>query len=772
MNKRIVLAVLVVVLTGLAGCSFFPTPTPTPLPPPTPTFTLTPTPPAYFGPITFAGGVTAAGGLVNPSMTFPPGTKQIYAVWPYRDVPDKVVYAVRWYWSGALWREETLAWNASQDGTVGTAKWVLLSDPNGLISGEYRLELSLGGAQIQVATCVVLAAPTATPQPTVTPTLTPTATLTPTPRPTLTAMPTVSTEALIRAARNALVKVWVSDDAGIGCSEGSGSIVDSRGLILTNGHVLADDSGAPYNTAGQAFVGLFRSPNVPPEKEYVAQVIAYNKTLDLAVLHITRDVWGRAGPFPAFPTVRLGDSARVDAPDRIFILGYPGLTDPYATVTQGIVSGRAYNESGEWITTDTEINPGTSGGMALNVQGEMIGVPTQVTFGDETPGKMGFVRPINLANPLIEEAQRRLLQPQPTQPPPPGLTIGGKAVTTAPDELNIRSGPGLNQPILWKAPYNTRVTILAGPQWADSTPWYQVSVDESGLVGWCSGRYLRAVPSEPPAGEHLIAFSSNREGNYDIFVIGSDGTGLQNVTQDPAKDGDPSWSPDRRFIAFSSNRGGSADIYVLDLGSGLTPPRAIPGVLGPGDQIHPVWARDGQHLAYVSNEDGDWEIFLSLFNGAEKRQLTHNAAWDSFPTWSPDGREIVFTSARDGNYELYAVDVSTGAERRLTDHPASDAFPAYSPDGLRIIFVSARTGLLELYTADLRRVEQTLVRLTDSTAAPQANRYPDWSPDGQWIVFTSWRDGQAEIYTVSANGLYLRRLTDSPGEDEQPAWSQ
>jgi TolB protein len=404
----------------------------------------------------------------------------------------------------------------------------------------------------------------------------------------------------------------------------------------------------------------------------------------------------------------------------------------------------------------------------------LIGVPSQIWYSTSLPAKMGYIRPINLARPLIEEARLRLRQPEPTPPPPPpsGLVVGGRAYVTEPDGVNFRTGPGLALAVLWKAPYNTRVTLLAGPQWADAIPWYQVSVDEIGLIGWCSGNYLQPIPSGEPVTEALIAFASNRTGNYDIYVMRPDGSAVQNLTQHPAKDGDPSWSPDRRWIAFSSDRGGDADIYLLDLGGGLNPPMVIAAIQGAGDQIHPVWSRDGRRLAYVSNEDGDWEIFISQIDGSGKRQLTYNSAWDSFPTWSPDGRQIVFTSARDGNFELYAVDVETGAERRLTNNPASDAFPAYSHDGSRIVFVSARTGLLELYVADPRNVEGTLVRLTDSRAAPQYNRYPDWSPDGRWIVFTSWRDGQGEIYRISAAGGALTRLTSSPGDDEQVAWNQ
>lgn len=772
MNSRILAAVslVLVLLLNLSSCSLFRTPAPSPTPLPSPKPTATPAP--YFGLIAFAERPPVAG---QPSVTthaFPPGTKRVCAIWAYEGMADGIPYSLRWYWNGALWREESYTWDAARDGAAGAAKYAMLEDVNGLISGDYRLELILGGQTVQLATFRIESPPIPTP----TPTMTIAPTRTPSPVPTV--APTMSTEWYVQQARNALVKIWVPDDRGQIAAEASGSIVDSRGLILTNWHVLwytENGTVVARNTAGEVYVGLFRSPTAPAAMEYVAQYLTYDPTLDLAVFQIVRRYQGAAGPIPAaFPTVPLGNSDLLDAPDAIFILGYPAVTHGYPSVTRGIMSGRARDETGEWITTDTEIGPGNSGGMALNARGELIGIPSPIWYRTDVPARMGYVRPLNLARPLLEAARLLLARPWPTPAPPPpsGLVVGGRAYVTAPDGLNVRSGPGLGYAVLWKAPVNTTVTILAGPHWANVIPWYQITVDEIGLAGWCSGNYLAPLsPGEPPP-EPLIAFASDRGGNYDIYVMRSDGSTVQNLTQHRAKDGSPSWSPNRRWIAFSSDRGGDDDIYLLDLGSGLNPPAVIPAIQGPGDQIHPAWARDGERLAYVSNEDGDWEIYIARVDGSEKRQLTHNAAWDSFPTWSPDGREIVFTSGRDGNLELYAVDVATGAERRLTNHPASDAFPAYAPDGARIALVSARSGLLEVYIADPRNVEGTLVQLTDSRAAPYYNRHPDWSPDGRWLVFTSWRDGQGEIYRISAAGRGLKRLTIAPGDDVGAAWGR
>ena len=75
-------------------------------------------------------------------------------------------------------------------------------------------------------------------------------------------------------------------------------------------------------------------------------------------------------------------------------------------------------------------------------------------------------------------------------------------------------------------------------------------------------------PSWSPDGRH-IAFSSRRDGNDEIYVMGSDGSNPRRLTDHPAEDRAPSWSPDGRHIAFSSNRDGDWEIYVMDIASGV-----------------------------------------------------------------------------------------------------------------------------------------------------------------------------------------------------------
>ena len=184
-------------------------------------------------------------------------------------------------------------------------------------------------------------------------------------------------------------------------------------------------------------------------------------------------------------------------------------------------------------------------------------------------------------------------------------------------------------------------------------------------------------PSWSPDGRHL-AFVSYRDGNWDIYVIGSDGSNLRNLTHDSAWDFSPSWSPDGRYIAFSSWRDGVPEIYVMGSdGSNLR------NLTNHRDaDLEPSWSPDGRRLAFVSDRDGssdissnrdvDAEIYVMDSDGSNIRRLTHNSAWDGGPSWSPDGRHLAFVSDRDGNAEIYVMDSDGSNPRRLTHHSAWD----------------------------------------------------------------------------------------------------
>jgi serine protease Do len=188
---------------------------------------------------------------------------------------------------------------------------------------------------------------------------------------------------------------------------GSGSIVDPRGLILTNFHVIGDtDQGEFFNEDGVAAIAVTRNAKRAAVPSYFAQVVKANPELDLALLRIVADIEGEdLKGCQTLPAYSLGNSDDLNPGDELTIIGFPGIGGQSVTLTSGRVSGFDSDRSGEvtLIKTDAEINPGNSGGSAVNDDGALVGVPTFTIEGQGgRQGKIGLVRPINLGSALLK----------------------------------------------------------------------------------------------------------------------------------------------------------------------------------------------------------------------------------------------------------------------------------------------------------------------------------------------------------------------------------
>ena len=248
-------------------------------------------------------------------------------------------------------------------------------------------------------------------------------------------------------------------------------------------------------------------------------------------------------------------------------------------------------------------------------------------------------------------------------------------------------------------------------------------------------------PSWSPDGRH-IAFVSDRDGNEEIYVMGSDGTNPRNLTDHSAEDRLPSWSPDGRHIAFVSDRDGNEEIYVM--GSDGTNPRRLTD--HSAEDRLPSWSPDGRHIAFVSDRDGNEEIYVMGSDGTNPRRLTTDGGW--LPSWSPDGRHIAFVSRRDGNRDIYVMGSDGTNPRNLTDHSAWDFSPTWSPDGRHIAFESLRDGNRDIYVMGSDGTNPR--RLTTDGGFS-----PSWSPDGRHIAFTSYRDGNRDIYVMELSVMEI-----------------
>jgi Tol biopolymer transport system component len=153
-----------------------------------------------------------------------------------------------------------------------------------------------------------------------------------------------------------------------------------------------------------------------------------------------------------------------------------------------------------------------------------------------------------------------------------------------------------------------------------------------------------------------------------------DGSDPVNLTNHPADDWDPNWSPDGSMIAFASDRDGNPEIYVMNSSDGKNLRR-----LTENETIdeQPAWWQDAtsDRIAFVSYRDGNAEIYLMDSDGSHPVNLTDNLAEDKHPTWSPDGSQIAFTSNRDGDREIFVMGADGSNPTNLTDNSVDDWAP-------------------------------------------------------------------------------------------------
>lgn len=337
---------------------------------------------------------------------------------------------------------------------------------------------------------------------------------------------------------HAVVQIQALDSRDQAVWTGSGTFISADGVILTNGHVV-DDRNNEYKRLG---VGITNAADEPPDLKYVAEIQAVDYALDLAVIKVTTDLNGQKVT-EQFPFIQVGDSQTVDIGDEVRILGYPGIGGDTITFTNGVVSGFTADRAvggRAWIKTDATIAGGNSGGLAVDKNNKLIGVPTvvgsgsggdtvdcrvlsdtnrdgQIDSGDSCVPVGGFInglRPVNLATPLVDAVHNGTTYVSKIQPEPKpsagfdasGVTLSNFAfadgvtaddaptniVTTLPTATARACGfwdfAGMQDGMSWEASWFVNGTLdqdasIVNDTWVggQSGNWWVCAVDERGL---------------------------------------------------------------------------------------------------------------------------------------------------------------------------------------------------------------------------------------------------------------------------------------------------
>jgi Tol biopolymer transport system component len=293
---------------------------------------------------------------------------------------------------------------------------------------------------------------------------------------------------------------------------------------------------------------------------------------------------------------------------------------------------------------------------------------------------------------------------------------------------------------------------------------------------------LQRITPRIPLGtpNHEIAFVSNRDSNWDIFTMDSDGS-LDNLTATSdegrtANDWFVAWAMDGEALFFLSDRTGESGPAIMKPDGSdqrpLTILSAITTLVGEGRvDWDPTISPDGQHIAWSSLRDLNLEVYVMDADGDNRQRLTNHFPFDWYPAWSPDGTRIAFSSERDGNLNVYLMNADGSDQRALTTDKADELRAMWSLDGKQIAFVSERdhsitTGALDIWVVDADG-EPNPRPLPSDTVFEGGMR---WSPDGSQVLYVSNREGDWNIYVMDANGDNVRRLTDSDADDLFPVW--
>jgi Tol biopolymer transport system component len=285
-----------------------------------------------------------------------------------------------------------------------------------------------------------------------------------------------------------------------------------------------------------------------------------------------------------------------------------------------------------------------------------------------------------------------------------------------------------------------------------------------------------------------ITFTSNRDGNREIYIMNADGTNQVRLTDNSVVDDHPTWSPDGTKIAFvsESTTGGRAIFTINPDGTGKTQITPVSYV----DQYSAWpywiwtdfysmdWSPDGAQIVFQDNYD----LVIVNADGTNRHAITDGTSYDLEPAWSPDGSKILFS--RDLTYDqlyfgrLSIVNVDGSNPQFLSGWQWQAYAPKWSPSGDKLLYVieytdDDPTSVITISNADGSNPQ--LFEGRDDIYEHQYRNKPSWSPDGTKILFDKVNyetgyPGDLEIYVRNIDGTGLVQITNTNGWNFNPSW--
>lgn len=278
------------------------------------------------------------------------------------------------------------------------------------------------------------------------------------------------------------------------------------------------------------------------------------------------------------------------------------------------------------------------------------------------------------------------------------------------------------------------------------------------------GNYHNAVPSFSLDGK-MIVFQTDRHENMEIYSLEIASNYERRLTNHPARDEFPLFSPSGKFLAFTSTRNDTThqyeaekmrDIFFCDP-EGNEVQQFTDNL---DDDWHPAFHPDGEMMAFVSSRDDvrgstfseQWSnLYLLNLKTRNLKPLTSDNVQVGCPCFSPDGKSLVMNNNSTGKFHLYRMNLKNRQLEQLTFHVGNDAAPRFNPKGNKVVFFSDKNGNFDLFLLDL-----TNSNLQQLTTLSSDECYPDFSPDGKKIVYQAMVDGKFQIFWLDLTQPLLK----------------
>jgi Tol biopolymer transport system component len=274
------------------------------------------------------------------------------------------------------------------------------------------------------------------------------------------------------------------------------------------------------------------------------------------------------------------------------------------------------------------------------------------------------------------------------------------------------------------------------------------------------------------AADGVVFFASDRrDHNFEIYRIAGNGADVRRLTTDlQHADLAPVPSPDGSKIAWEREVPGTNGTYEVELwvmnADGSDPHRVVKNG---SENRSPSWGAGNASLYYASFVTGNWEIFrLDLASGVTAN-LTDDPYADQHPRVSPDGQHVAFHTNRDVQFEIYVMNADGSDPHDVSRNSADDRYPSWSPDGSRITW-SRYIDSFDLYTMNADGSGQHVVATT-----PYQELEPSFSPDGASLVCQTNRYPPAGLEVIGVGGGEAHPLVmvgAAPGSDLSPVWGR